>query len=224
MAENIPPNSASAATTSTADQPGRPYYESLRTTLRQTLEKKRRLDEQLAALEDQIYKTEGNYLEDTAGSGNIVRGFDGWVKGVAIGARNAADDRRRGRVREEDRVFSRSSVSWLRVRYICCLCQNEDLELIFPNNRHRKVEIPTRHLMLLRPRVQDRRSSRGEKPMHPLPQQPRPNRPTRRSVCLTKMTTMTRPSNEVKSRTRVILDAGICHMVCVQSEALVTNR
>lgn len=113
MAENIPPGSAHAS--SNADQPGRPYYESLRTTLRQTLEKKRKLDEQLSALEDQIFKLEGTYLEETTMSGNIVRGFDGWVKGVAIGGRSAADDRRRGRVRDEDRVFSRSSVSWMRV-------------------------------------------------------------------------------------------------------------
>ncbi len=115
MAENIPPGSAAAA--STADQPGRPYYESLRTTLRQTLEKKRKLDESLAAIEDQIFKAEGSYLEETANSGNIVRGFDGWVKGVQVGGRGgAADDRRRGRIRDEDRIFSRSSLSWMRVR------------------------------------------------------------------------------------------------------------
>ncbi|KAI5366003.1 hypothetical protein Slin15195_G075340 [Septoria linicola] len=114
MAENVPPNAAQSSSTA-ADQPGRPYYESLRTTLRQTLEKKRKLDEQLALLEDNIYKTEGAYLEETANSGNIVRGFDGWVKGVQIGNRSAVDGSRRGgRVREEDRVFSRSSVSWMR--------------------------------------------------------------------------------------------------------------
>ncbi|KAF2161880.1 hypothetical protein M409DRAFT_69416 [Zasmidium cellare ATCC 36951] len=114
MAENVPPNSAQPAS-ATADQPGRPYYESLRGTLRQTLEKKRRLDEQLAALEEQIYKTEGMYLEETSNSGNIVRGFDGWVKNVQVSGR-VADDRRRGRVRDEDRVFSRSSVSWMRAQ------------------------------------------------------------------------------------------------------------
>lgn len=113
MAENVPPSTAQPAT-STADQPGRPYYESLRANLRQTLEKKRKLDEQLAAIEDQIFKTEGSYLEETANSGNIVRGFDGWVKGVQVGGRGA-DDRRRGRVRDEDRVFSHSSVSFMRV-------------------------------------------------------------------------------------------------------------
>ena len=116
MAENVPPSSAAQQASNTADQPGRPYYESLRANLRQTLEKKRKLDEQLAAVEEQIFKAEGSYLEETANSGNIVRGFDGWVKGVQVSGRGAADDRRRGRVRDEDRVFSRSSVSWMKVR------------------------------------------------------------------------------------------------------------
>ncbi|CZT19651.1 uncharacterized protein RCC_05502 [Ramularia collo-cygni] len=113
MAENVPPGSASA--TAPIDQPGRPYYESLKSNLRATLEKKRRLDAELADLEDRIHKAEGAYLEETSHSGNIVRGFDGWVKGVALGAGGrSGDDRRRGRIREDDRVFSRSSVSWMK--------------------------------------------------------------------------------------------------------------
>jgi hypothetical protein len=115
MTENKAPGDAPNASSATADQPGRPYYEQLRTTLRGTLDKKRKLDEQLAALEEQIFKVEGAYLEETSNSGNIVRGFDGWVKGVSVGGRGA-DDRRRGRIRDEDRVFSRSSVGWMRVR------------------------------------------------------------------------------------------------------------
>jgi chromatin modification-related protein EAF6 len=117
MTENKPPTEAQASAASNADQPGRPYYEQLRTTLRGTLDKKRKLDEQLAALEDQIFKLEGAYLEETSNSGNIVRGFDGWVKGVSVGGR-AGDDRRRGRVRDEDRVFSHSSVGWMKVRML----------------------------------------------------------------------------------------------------------
>ncbi|QIW96151.1 hypothetical protein AMS68_001669 [Peltaster fructicola] len=113
MTENVPPGTG--ATTASADQPGRPYYESLRSTLRSTIEKKRKLDEQLAALEEQIYKVEGTYLEDTSNSGNIVRGFDAWVKSVTLN-KSAADDRRRGRIREDDRIFSRSSLSWMRAQ------------------------------------------------------------------------------------------------------------
>lgn len=123
MAENIPPSTAQP-TNSVADQPGRPYYESLRSQLRSTLEKKKKLDEQMAAMEEQIFKAEGNYLEETASSGNIVRGFDGWVKGVQVGGRGSADDRRRGRVRDEDRVFSRSSVSWMKVHGLQLLPAN----------------------------------------------------------------------------------------------------
>ncbi|KAG9964535.1 NuA4-domain-containing protein, partial [Aureobasidium melanogenum] len=112
MADNAP---ASATNT---DQPGRPYYESLRNTLKNTLIKKRQLDEQLQALEDNIYKMESSYLEDTNGAGNIVRGFDGWVKGVVVGGdKKSADDRKaRVRVRDEDRIFSRSSMSWIRAQ------------------------------------------------------------------------------------------------------------
>lgn len=112
MTENVPPTSST--TPASADQPGRPYYDALRTTLRSTLDKKRKLDDQLALLEEQIYKSESSYLEETLNSGNIVRGFDGWVKGVQVGG--SRDDRRRGRVREEDRVFSRSSAGWMKVR------------------------------------------------------------------------------------------------------------
>jgi hypothetical protein len=111
MADNVP------AGVSNTDQPGRPYYESLRTTLKSTLVKKRQLDEQLQAIEDNIYKMESSYLEETNGAGNIVRGFDGWVKGVVVGGdKKSVDDRKaRVRVRDEDRIFSRSSMSWIRV-------------------------------------------------------------------------------------------------------------
>lgn len=99
------------------DQPGRPYYEKLRATLRDTITKKRVIDEQLAVLEENIYKLEGNYLEETNGAGNIVKGFDNWVKGVVVGNDRRGDDRKgRVRARDEDRIFSRSSMSWLKVR------------------------------------------------------------------------------------------------------------
>lgn len=111
MTENQPPSGGA-----TTDQPGRPYYEQLRTNLRGSLTKKRQIDEQLANLEEQIYKLETSYLEDTSGAGNIIRGFDNWVKGVVIGNDRRADDRKgRTRVRDEDRIFSNSSITWLKV-------------------------------------------------------------------------------------------------------------
>jgi hypothetical protein len=148
MTENKAPGDAPNASTTTADQPGRPYYEQLRTTLRGTLDKKRKLDEQLAALEEQIFKVEGAYLEETSNSGNIVRGFDGWVKGVSVGGRGA-DDRRRGRIRDEDRVFSRSSVGWMRVRSVHLedICAVLLLTIL---NRRKKARTRTHRRMQLR--------------------------------------------------------------------------
>jgi hypothetical protein len=185
MTENKAPGDAPNASTATADQPGRPYYEQLRTTLRGTLEKKRKLDEQLAALEEQIFKVEGAYLEETSNSGNIVRGFDGWVKGVSVGGRGA-DDRRRGRVRDEDRVFSRSSVGWMRVRSAHSenLCADFSLTLL---NRRKKARIRTPRRMQRRPPALS---------MHPyLAQtvlQAPPERPGTRRSEPPKKTTMTR--------------------------------
>jgi len=113
MAETNPHD---AVASSANDQPGRPYYENLRSTLRGTLAKKKQLDEQLAALEDNIFKLETSYLEETSGAGNVVRGFDNWVKGVVVGNEKGRDDRKaRARVRDEDRIFSRSSMLWMRV-------------------------------------------------------------------------------------------------------------
>lgn len=158
MAENVPPSQPNAGA-SAIDQPGRPYYEHLRTVLRSTIEKKRKLDEQLAALEEQIHKTEGTYLEETSGAGNIVRGFDGWVKGVVIGGR--ADDRRRGRVRDEDRIFSRSSVSWMRVSWVVAgsaFGLNVGLTRVVHSCKKEPARIRTLHLTRLHPQGLSRRS------------------------------------------------------------------
>jgi len=185
MTENKTPGDAPNASTATADQPGRPYYEQLRTTLRGTLEKKRKLDEQLAALEEQIFKVEGAYLEETSNSGNIVRGFDGWVKGVSVGGRGA-DDRRRGRVRDEDRVFSRSSVGWMRVRFahfenICAV------SLLTILNRRKKARIRTPRRMRRRLPALSTHPYLAQR----VPQAP-PERPGIRRSEPPKKTTMTR--------------------------------
>lgn len=200
MAENVPPGSAPA--NASADQPGRPYYESLRSNLRTTLEKKRLLDAQLAKIEDDIHKAEGAYLEETSSSGNIVRGFDGWVKGVNIGAggRNG-DDRRRGRIREEDRVFSRSSVGWMKVRL---MCMASSIHKTNTNSRQSPKSRTPAHL-LTRPRQREalRRSSREAIPqaLH-LAQRLSRFRTTRRSGQRTR--TMTRmPSLSREARLRI---------------------
>lgn len=122
MAENTTPGSAKAPTNNPSER-GVPYYESLRRTLRDTIAKKRALDRSLAQLEDSIYRSETTYLEDTSLAGNIVKGFDNYIKASAIstatgtagtisGAAVGGARGRKGGVNDADRVFSRSSISW----------------------------------------------------------------------------------------------------------------
>jgi hypothetical protein len=71
------------------------------------------------ALEDNILRTETQYLEETT-AGNIIKGFDNYIKGAATttatsGAGTAT--RRKAQVSDVDRIFSRSSSSFLRVRW-----------------------------------------------------------------------------------------------------------
>ncbi|KAL8944167.1 MAG: hypothetical protein Q9216_000591 [Gyalolechia sp. 2 TL-2023] len=125
MSENIPPPSTATDTTR-----GIPYYEKLKRDLRETLQKKRALDKNMAALEDQIYRFEASYLEETSSAGNIIKGFDNYIKGSALlgsgstgggggagggggGGGGGTSTRRKG-VTEQDRVFSRSSCSFMR--------------------------------------------------------------------------------------------------------------
>jgi chromatin modification-related protein EAF6 len=128
MAENVPPGSATKAAAN-GDRPGLPYYEKLRRDLRDTLQKKRLLDRNLAAIEEQIYRQETSYLEDTSAAGNIVKGFDNYIKASALSSSaNSAGgtisgsaaggglgaSRRKAAVSDTDRVFSRSSTSYMR--------------------------------------------------------------------------------------------------------------
>ncbi|KAI5478631.1 Histone H4 acetyltransferase, NuA4 complex, Eaf6 family protein [Pseudohyphozyma bogoriensis] len=94
-----------------------------RRELRGYLEKKRRLDKELATLEASIHAFEGSYLSDallpastSAGNtnaqfGNIIKGYDSYLKAATTGG-----DRKRGRATEEardaDRMFSRSSATF----------------------------------------------------------------------------------------------------------------
>ncbi|KAJ5797600.1 hypothetical protein N7504_004249 [Penicillium tannophilum] len=100
---------------------GLPYYEKLRRELRDTLSKKRLMDRSMAALEDQIFRFEQSYLEETT-AGNIIKGFDNYIKGSAnassLGASglslgSGVGGRRKAQVTDSDRVFSRSSASYM---------------------------------------------------------------------------------------------------------------
>ncbi|KAF2118370.1 histone acetyltransferase subunit NuA4-domain-containing protein [Lophiotrema nucula] len=114
MAENAPPAGAGSAGTDASR--GMPHYERLRRDLREALQKKRQIDAALAAIEDNIYRHETGYLEETT-AGNIIKGFDNYIKGAtttstAGGAGTAT--RRKAPISDVDRIFSRSSASFLR--------------------------------------------------------------------------------------------------------------
>jgi len=67
------------------------------------LAKKKQIDKTLFNIENNIYQLEGQYLDDTAQFGNIIKGFEGYV---------SRQDRKRSRITSEDRIFSGSSVSF----------------------------------------------------------------------------------------------------------------
>ncbi|KAL3895335.1 MAG: hypothetical protein SGCHY_004762 [Lobulomycetales sp.] len=69
------------------------------------IKKKKQLDKDLVNLESNLYALESTYLEETAGFGNIVRGFDQYLSG------RSADKRRPPRIQEKDRIFSQSSAT-----------------------------------------------------------------------------------------------------------------
>lgn len=103
-ANPLPPGAPDTRRASTGDK-GLPYYEKIRKDLRDMILRKRYMDKQLAAVEDQIAKFEAAYLDETS-HGNIIRGFDNYIKGPAARRRNAIGD--------ADRVFSMSSATSLR--------------------------------------------------------------------------------------------------------------
>jgi len=119
MAEGAPAAAASGSKSEDATR-GRPYYDKLRKDLKDILEKKRDLNKTMANLEATIARAENAYLEETSAAGNIIRGFDNYIKAsVAGGGASAAGGtatRRKGGVSEQDRIFSKSSVSWNAVR------------------------------------------------------------------------------------------------------------
>ncbi|CAG9938449.1 unnamed protein product [Clonostachys rosea f. rosea IK726] len=82
-------------------------YKKSQARVRDLVEKRRLLEKRLAQVEDGIASKELAYLE-SAPSGNIITGFDNYMKGTS----GAAAQRRKTGPPEQNRVFSRSSISY----------------------------------------------------------------------------------------------------------------
>ncbi|KAI0729533.1 histone acetyltransferase subunit NuA4-domain-containing protein [Irpex lacteus] len=95
-------------------------YDAAKKDLMHAISKKRLADEQLAAIEVQIYNTESQYFLETAAhsGGNIVRDFNAYLK-------NAPVCRRKYEIGDADRLFSNSSASYKKVWYIMLSTANQ---------------------------------------------------------------------------------------------------
>ena len=66
-------------------------------------------------IESSIAAAESRYLEETSTVGNIVKGFDNYIKASSSTSTSTGPGtatRRKGGVSDADRIFSRSSASW----------------------------------------------------------------------------------------------------------------
>ncbi|KAI1345168.1 histone acetyltransferase subunit NuA4-domain-containing protein [Xylariaceae sp. FL0016] len=106
MAENVQPAGAPGASTN-GGQPNIAHYEKQRQHLKELLNNRRLIERQLAMQEQNILTKETEYLESTP-YGNIITGFDGYIKGSS----SAAAQRKRTGQLDQNRVFSRSSISY----------------------------------------------------------------------------------------------------------------
>lgn len=128
MAENAAPIANSDDATR-----GMPYYDRLKKTLKASIKQKQDLEDTLAKIEQSIWNKEAAYLDDTS-AGNIMKGFDNYIKasgapgGLSAGGGTAS--RKKATVSEQDRLFSRSSVGFwnsMRVRTLMNLPLKEIL-------------------------------------------------------------------------------------------------
>ncbi|GAW21655.1 hypothetical protein EKO27_g2883 [Xylaria grammica] len=105
MSENMQPVTNPNAG-SNGDQPGIAHYEKQRQYLKELLQNRKLIERQLVAQEQSILQKETEYLESTP-YGNIITGFDGYIKGST----NATAQRKRNGLVDQNRIFSRSSIS-----------------------------------------------------------------------------------------------------------------
>ncbi|KAL2125326.1 hypothetical protein VTJ04DRAFT_1691 [Mycothermus thermophilus] len=98
---------ASSGDTANSSAAGIPYYEKQRQHLKELIFKRKQLEKKLANVEELILAKETEYLESTP-AGNIITGFDAYIKGGTA----AAAQRRKASMTDQNRVFSRSSISY----------------------------------------------------------------------------------------------------------------
>mmetsp|Transcript_35995 Transcript_35995/g.56174 ORF Transcript_35995/g.56174 Transcript_35995/m.56174 type:complete len:143 (+) Transcript_35995:24-452(+) len=77
------------------------------TSLQALVAQKAVLEKELTELEKEIFELEGSYLEDTSASGNVLKGWDGYFQSLA----QQRSGPRQVKVKNSERIFSRSSVS-----------------------------------------------------------------------------------------------------------------
>ncbi|KAM0486815.1 hypothetical protein ACHAPX_000078 [Trichoderma viride] len=82
-------------------------YKKAQARVRDLVDRRRQLERRLASMEESIAQKETAYLDSTP-SGNIITGFDNYMKGTS----GAAAQRRKTGPAEQNRVFSRSSISY----------------------------------------------------------------------------------------------------------------
>lgn len=94
-----------SATSTAGPAPTMQMYKEEQAKLKNMIDRRNQLARRLAALEGDIETKEAAYLEATP-YGNIISGFDNYIKGTT-----GAQRRKQGTT-EQNRVFSRSSISY----------------------------------------------------------------------------------------------------------------
>ncbi|XP_068648768.1 chromatin modification-related protein eaf6 isoform X1 [Aristolochia californica] len=77
------------------------------TTLTSLLSKREKLQEELRNIEKQVYDLETSYLHDSSQSGNVLKGFEGFLSS----SKSTTNLKRSRKFQPEDRLFSLSSIT-----------------------------------------------------------------------------------------------------------------